>query len=48
MAKDDYHVVVCRLLTILYGYFKTGERVDGSVLTAAAFGIPERIFRQRD
>lgn len=44
MAKDDYHVVVCRLLTILYGYFKTGERVDGSVLTAAAFGIPEGYF----
>lgn len=44
MVKDDYHVIVCRLLTILYGCFKTGERVDRNVVSAETLGIPEGYF----
>lgn len=32
MAKDDYHVIVYKILSYLYTALKAGERVDDSLL----------------
>lgn len=41
MSKDDYFVLVYRLLDYLYTCLKTGAPVDYSLLTQTAFGIPQ-------
>lgn len=41
MSKDDYFVLVYRLLDYLYTCLKTGAPVDHSLLTHTAFGIPQ-------
>lgn len=39
MAKDDYFVLVYRILTYLYACFKTGERPDTELFGPDALGI---------
>lgn len=39
MAKDDYFVLVYRLLRYLYGCLKAGERSDISAITSEALNI---------
>lgn len=39
MAKNDYFVVAYRILTYLYGCFKTGEKPDTSIFGADALNI---------
>ena len=39
MAKDDYFVVVYRILTYLYACFKAGERPDTDMFGPEALGI---------
>ena len=39
MAKDDYFVMVYRILTYLYECFKQGERPDTCVFGPDALGI---------
>lgn len=40
MAKDDYFVLVYRILNYLYEYFKVGEKPDLDMIGPAALGIP--------
>jgi hypothetical protein len=44
MAKDDYYVLVYRILTYLYNQLKAGEPVDVSKLTPEWLGIPRSYF----
>ena len=39
MAKDDYFVLVYRILTRLYAYFKAGEKPDITTFNADILGI---------
>ena len=39
MAKDDYFVIVYRILKYLYACFKTGEKPDFSLFSPDALGI---------
>ena len=39
MAKDDYFVIVYRILTYLYACFKQGERPDVALFGPDALGI---------
>lgn len=39
MAKNDYFVIVCRILTYLYECFKAGERADVEMFGPDALGI---------
>lgn len=41
MAKNDYYVIVYRVLTYLYNCLKDGVSVDASKLTAEWVGVPE-------
>jgi hypothetical protein len=41
MAKDDYYVIVYRVLTYLYNQLKSGEVVDVEKMTPEWLGIPE-------
>lgn len=42
MAKDDYHVIVCKILKYLYACLKTGEDVDSDKLMEIIGDLPER------
>ena len=42
MAKNDYYVLVYRVLMYLYNCLKKGEDVDVSKLTLQWLGINER------
>ncbi|WP_263854361.1 hypothetical protein [Ligilactobacillus murinus] len=42
MAKNDYYVLVYRVLMYLYNCLKKGEDVDVSKLTPQWLGINER------
>ncbi len=44
MAKNDYYVLVYRVLMYLYNCLKNGEDVDVSKLTPQWLGINERYF----
>lgn len=44
MAKNDYYVLVYRVLMYLYNCLKKGEDVDVSKLTPQWLGINERQF----
>lgn len=44
MAKNDYYVLVYRILTYLYNCLKNGETVDINKLTPEWLGINERYF----
>ena len=41
MAKDDYWVVVYKILNYYFEKMKKGEQVDDKVLTALALGITQ-------
>ncbi|WP_263862878.1 YjcQ family protein [Ligilactobacillus salivarius] len=44
MAKDDYYVIVFRVLTYLYNCLKQDEVVDMQKLTPEYLGINQRYF----
>lgn len=44
MAKNDYYVLVYRILMYLYNCLKNGEDVDISKLTPQWLGINDRYF----
>lgn len=44
MTKNDYYVLVYRVLMYLYNCLKNGEDVDASKLTPQWLGINERYF----
>lgn len=44
MAKDDFHVIVYRILNYLYKSFKSGIFVDSDVLNENALEINEKYF----
>lgn len=44
MAKDDYFVLVYRILKYLYGCFKDGERPVKEMFGAEALGINNRYW----
>jgi hypothetical protein len=46
MAKDDYHVIVYRILSYLYTRLKAGEPTDGRMISADSkyFRINERYW----
>ena len=41
MAKDDYHVIVYKILSYLYKVLKASEKPDLSKLSPESFGIEE-------
>jgi len=44
MAKNDYYVLVYKILMYLYNCLKSGEEVDTGKLTANWLGINDRYF----
>ena len=44
MAKDDFHVIVYRILEYLYKLFKKGELVDVDKLNSDALRINDKYF----
>lgn len=44
MAKDDYFVIVCRVLTYLYACLKSGAEPDKSELGPERFGIEPKYW----
>lgn len=44
MAKDDFHIIVYRILTYLYKNFKSGTFVKSDILNADTLEINEKYF----
>lgn len=44
MARDDYFVIVCRILSYLYICLKCGEPVDMDEISFEKFGIREEYW----
>lgn len=45
MARDDYFVIVYKILVYLYKCLKNGETADiVNILTAETYGVPESYF----
>lgn len=45
MARDDYFVIVYKILTYLYECLKTGKNIDTyNILSAETYGIEESYF----
>ena len=46
MAKDDYFVIMCRILSYLYAIMKEGSDFNSEVISYERLGIPERYWAQ--
>lgn len=44
MAKDNFFVVACRILTYLYACLRAGEKVDGNAVSPDKLGISPRYW----
>lgn len=42
MAKDDYHVIVCKILKYLYACLKAGENAENEKLMEIIGDLPAR------
>ncbi len=41
MARNDYFVIACRILSYLYACLKEGEKVDADFISSEWLGVPE-------
>lgn len=46
MAKDDYFVIMCRILSYLYAVMKEGDDFNPEVVSYERLKIPERYWAQ--
>lgn len=46
MAQDDMHVVIYKILAVIYSAMKRGVEPERADYSAAALGIPEEYWKQ--